>query len=63
MEVLSRSLGIPLNCILPVKNYNLKIDTDGDIDALSALRQIITQGEDFLNDRYSKHTNCYSDAF
>ncbi|KAI3360190.1 hypothetical protein L3Q82_014507 [Scortum barcoo] len=52
MEELSFSLGLPLNCIFPVKNYHSEIDTDDDIDTLilSALKKTILFGEDFVND-------------
>ncbi|XP_078140600.1 interferon-induced protein 44-like isoform X2 [Centroberyx gerrardi] len=50
MEEFSSKLGIPLNCIFPVKNYNSEICLDDDTDSLilCALRQMIDFGEDFF---------------
>ncbi|XP_029996432.1 interferon-induced protein 44-like [Sphaeramia orbicularis] len=52
MEVLSESLGIPLNCIFPVKNYHSEIAPNDDLEMLilMALKQMLNQGEDFVND-------------
>ncbi|XP_029996430.1 interferon-induced protein 44-like [Sphaeramia orbicularis] len=52
MEVLSASLGIPLNCIFPVKNYHSEIAPNDDLEMLilMALKQMIHFGEDFVND-------------
>ncbi|XP_022625737.1 interferon-induced protein 44-like isoform X2 [Seriola dumerili] len=51
MEKLSAEVGIPMNCIFPVKNYHEEIDVDNDTDALllSSLRNIITCGDDHIN--------------
>ncbi|XP_049926174.1 interferon-induced protein 44-like [Epinephelus moara] len=47
----SMLLGIPPNCIFLVKNYDSEVTPNDGIDALtlSALRQMLTFGEDFLN--------------
>ncbi|XP_029911871.1 interferon-induced protein 44-like [Myripristis murdjan] len=52
MEKFSQLVGIPMNCIFPVKNYSEEIDVDSEVDSLilSALRRIISSGEDFIND-------------
>ncbi|KAM8723546.1 interferon-induced protein 44-like isoform 2-T3 [Acanthopagrus schlegelii] len=53
MELFSDSLGIPVKCIFPVKNYHSEIDPDDDTDTLilSALKHMINFGEDFVNRR------------
>ncbi|GLD56933.1 interferon-induced protein 44-like protein [Lates japonicus] len=51
MEQFSADVGIPMNCIFPVRNYYEEIDLSDDTDALilSALRCIIDYGGDFFN--------------
>ncbi|TNN24930.1 hypothetical protein EYF80_064942 [Liparis tanakae] len=51
MEQFSEDVGIPMNCIFPVKNYDSEIDLDDDTDSLilSALRNIINFAEDSIN--------------
>ncbi|XP_032423590.1 interferon-induced protein 44-like [Xiphophorus hellerii] len=50
MKDFSSAVGIPMNCIFPVKNYSEEIDMNDRIDALvlSALRNMINFGDDFI---------------
>ncbi|XP_030264291.1 interferon-induced protein 44-like [Sparus aurata] len=52
VDLFSELLGLPPNCIFLVKNYETESITRDGIDALilCALRQMITYGEDYLND-------------
>uniref|UniRef100_A0A3B3VHC7 G domain-containing protein n=1 Tax=Poecilia latipinna TaxID=48699 RepID=A0A3B3VHC7_9TELE len=47
----SSSLGIPMNCILPVKNYSDEIQLNSDVTTLilSALRLMIDFGDDYAD--------------
>ncbi|XP_032366030.1 interferon-induced protein 44-like [Etheostoma spectabile] len=51
MEQFSVNVGIPMNCIFPVKNYDKEIDLNDNVDSLilSALRNIINFGDDCIN--------------
>ncbi|XP_035990906.1 interferon-induced protein 44-like isoform X1 [Fundulus heteroclitus] len=50
MKDFSAAVGIPMNCIFPVKNYSEEIDLKDDIDTLilCALRKMIDFGDDFI---------------
>ncbi|KAM6934987.1 interferon-induced protein 44-like [Xenentodon cancila] len=51
MSDFSSRLGIPMNCILPMKNYSDEINLEEDINTLilSALKLMIDFGDDFIN--------------
>uniref|UniRef100_A0A3P9PUT3 Interferon-induced protein 44-like n=1 Tax=Poecilia reticulata TaxID=8081 RepID=A0A3P9PUT3_POERE len=50
MKDFSAAVGIPMNCIFPVKNYSEEISLNDDIDSLilSALRTMVDFGDDFI---------------
>lgn len=52
MEQFSASVGIPMNCIFPVKNYHEETSLDRDITALvlDALKNIVTTGLDHFEE-------------
>ncbi|XP_074471662.1 interferon-induced protein 44-like [Sebastes fasciatus] len=56
MEEFSVDVGIPMNCIFPVKNYHEEIDLNSDVDSLilSSLKSIINFGDDFINSHDSQ---------
>ncbi|XP_074471666.1 interferon-induced protein 44-like [Sebastes fasciatus] len=56
MQQFSADVGIPMNCIFPVKNYHEEIDLNSDIDSLilSSLKSIINFGDDFINSHNSQ---------
>ncbi|XP_049449478.1 interferon-induced protein 44-like isoform X1 [Epinephelus fuscoguttatus] len=51
MKDFSSAVGIPMNCIFPVKNYSDEIEMKDDVDILilSALRKMIDFGDDFID--------------
>ncbi|MEQ2218819.1 hypothetical protein XENOCAPTIV_008572, partial [Xenoophorus captivus] len=50
MKDFSAVMGIPLNCIFPVKNYSEEIDLKDDVDflILSALKKMVDFGDNFI---------------
>ncbi|XP_035990920.1 interferon-induced protein 44-like [Fundulus heteroclitus] len=50
MKDFSAAVGIPMNCIFPMKNYSEEIKLNDDVDTLilSALRKMIDFGDDFI---------------
>ncbi|XP_056144488.1 interferon-induced protein 44-like [Lampris incognitus] len=50
MEDFSARLGIPMNCIFPVKNYHEETSLDDDVSLLilTALKQITDFGKDYI---------------
>ncbi|XP_070965097.1 interferon-induced protein 44-like [Oncorhynchus clarkii lewisi] len=50
MQICSNELGLPMNCILPVKNYHEegRMDNDMDILILNAMTQIMNFANDYL---------------
>ncbi|XP_061566015.1 interferon-induced protein 44-like [Cololabis saira] len=51
MSDFSSALGIPMNCILPVKNYSdeTSLDEDANTLILNALKLMTDFGDDFIN--------------
>ena len=47
----SRSLGIPMICIFPVKNYHEENNLDGNMDSLilDALKNVVNFAEDYVD--------------
>lgn len=50
---LSESLGIPLSCVLPVKNYSEELDLDQDTDILmfTAVEQMLNYADSFFENQ------------
>ncbi|XP_043078987.1 interferon-induced protein 44-like isoform X2 [Puntigrus tetrazona] len=59
-EVSSR-LGVPVSCVLPVKNYSqeLELELNCDVLLLSALQQMLNFAEDYLDDSCQMEENVF----
>lgn len=53
---LSESLGIPLSCVLPVKNYSEELDLDQDTDILlfTAVQQMLNYTDNFFENQVTE---------
>ncbi|KAJ0039417.1 hypothetical protein NL108_015127 [Boleophthalmus pectinirostris] len=51
MEIFSATVGIPVNCIFPVKNYSVTVDNEEDMDILilTALKHMLNFADDYLD--------------
>ncbi|MED6243885.1 hypothetical protein ATANTOWER_029245 [Ataeniobius toweri] len=57
METFSADVGVPMNCIFPVKNYHEEIDLKDEVDLLilSVLKSIINFCDDFMHFSHSRY--------
>uniref|UniRef100_A0A671PKA3 Interferon-induced protein 44-like n=2 Tax=Sinocyclocheilus anshuiensis TaxID=1608454 RepID=A0A671PKA3_9TELE len=55
MHLCSEMIGVPMNCIFPVKNYHDEIELDNDVDVLilKAFEQIVNFADDRLREAAS----------
>ncbi len=53
---MSESLGIPLSCVLPVKNYSGELDLDQDVDILllTAVERMLNYADNFFENQVSE---------
>ncbi|XP_061593253.1 interferon-induced protein 44-like [Cololabis saira] len=60
MQEVSSRLGMPMSCILPVKNYSeeLELDMNCDILLLSAITQMLRFVDDYFDDQLSDRLSC-----
>ncbi|KAM9848782.1 interferon-induced protein 44-like [Aulostomus maculatus] len=60
MHEVSVRLGVPMSCIVPVKNYNeeLELEDDCDILLLSALNQMLRFADNYFDDISDGLSNC-----
>ncbi|KAI1890303.1 hypothetical protein AGOR_G00152350 [Albula goreensis] len=57
IERFSYKLGIPVNCIVPVKNYHNELDLKNDVDVLllKAMKHIVNFGDDYVRKLYFRN--------
>lgn len=54
MQECSNSVGLPMNCIFPVKNYHEENKLDGKMDSLilDALKNVVNFAESYVDRLY-----------
>ncbi|KAJ7999708.1 hypothetical protein DPEC_G00197210 [Dallia pectoralis] len=59
MQKCSNRLGVPMDCILPVKNYHEEVGLDNDMDILilNAVSQIVNFANDYIGMQQQNKTN------
>lgn len=62
---MSEGLGIPLSCVIPVKNYSdeLDLDEDTDILLLMAVEQMLNYTDGFFEDQDSEEVNDHLELY
>lgn len=54
-------MGVPVSCVLPVKNYSqeLELELNCDVLLLTALQQMLNFAEDYLDDVGQMEDNVF----
>ncbi|XP_059399889.1 interferon-induced protein 44-like [Carassius carassius] len=50
VQEVSSWLGVPVSCVLPLKNYNQELELNCDVLLLTALQQMLNFADDYLDD-------------
>lgn len=61
VQDVSSRLGVPVSCVLPVKNYSLELELELNCDVLllTALQQMLNFAEDYLDDAGQMEDNVF----
>lgn len=62
---LSEAVGIPLSCVIPVKNYSVELDLDPDTDVLllSAVEQMLNYADSFFENQDAEEANDHQELY
>ena len=63
MQEASARLGVPLSCVVPLKNYSeeLELDPNTDILLLSAIIQMLRFADNYFDDISDEFSNSFAD--